>query len=193
MLTVWGLYIKGLQSYQLSKLEVSRKSLPLRPFHPYCVQSHSARVRFRARSNHFQSLTASNFEALWPIDLKFLAFKDLFSFSIVSKVQEAGSILKVVFALSKWPHLHRAYLVTVCNQNFIAVYLSYEMTLNWNPTNSKFGKNHQKCEFWWNSRVQTVELQSVRPKRYHCTIFTPEPRRKNHLFMNVTYIFVKRI
>ena len=27
----------------------------------------------------------------------------------------------VVFALSKLPHLHRAYLVTVCNQKFIAV------------------------------------------------------------------------
>ena len=91
------------------------------PFQPTHVQSHSARVRTQARSNHFQSLTASNFEALWPIDLKFSAFKDLFPFSIVSKVQEAGSILKVVFALSKWPHLHRAYLVTVCNQNFIAV------------------------------------------------------------------------
>ena len=88
------------------------------------MQSHLAQVRLRAQSNHFQSLTASNFEALWPIDLKFSAFKDLFPFSIVSKVQEAGSILKVVFALSKWPHSHRAYLVTVCNQNFIAVYLT---------------------------------------------------------------------
>ena len=29
----------------------------------------------------------------------------------------------MVFALSKWPHLHRAYLVTVCNQNFIAVFV----------------------------------------------------------------------
>ena len=29
------------------------------------------------------------------------------------KVQEASSILRVDFALSKWPHLHRAYLVTV--------------------------------------------------------------------------------
>ena len=31
----------------------------------------------------------------------------------MSKIQEASSILKVVLALSKWPHLHRAYLVTV--------------------------------------------------------------------------------
>ena len=31
----------------------------------------------------------------------FTEFKDLFPFSIVSKFQEAGSILKIVFALSK--------------------------------------------------------------------------------------------
>ena len=40
----------------------------------------------------------------------------------MSKVQETSSILRVVFAISKSPHLHRAYLVTVCNQSFIAVY-----------------------------------------------------------------------
>ena len=44
---------------------------------------------------------ASNFAALSPIDPKFSALKDFFPFSILSKVQEAGSIL------------YRAYLVTV--------------------------------------------------------------------------------
>ena len=39
----------------------------------------------------------------------------------MSKVQDASSILKVVFALSKRPHLHRAYLVTVSFRSFIAV------------------------------------------------------------------------
>ena len=105
-------------------LEFSRKSLPIRPFHPKCLQSHSVRVQSRAKSNHFQSLTASNFEALWPTDLKFSAFKDLNFFSIVLKVQEAGSILRVGFALSKWPHFHRVYLVTVCKRSSIAVYIS---------------------------------------------------------------------
>ena len=33
MIKIWGLQIKGLQSYQLSKLEVSRKSLPQGPGH----------------------------------------------------------------------------------------------------------------------------------------------------------------
>ena len=40
----------------------------------------------------------------------------------MSKVQEAGSIFRIGFGLSKWPHLHKAYFVAVCNQNFIAVY-----------------------------------------------------------------------
>ena len=53
------------------------------------------------RSNHSPSLMASNFTALSPTDLKFLALKDLNLVLIVSKVQEAGSILKVGFALSK--------------------------------------------------------------------------------------------
>ena len=55
------------------------------------------------------TLTASNFAALWPIDPKFSAFKDLIFFSTVIKIQEASSILKVSFAFSKWPHFHRAY------------------------------------------------------------------------------------
>ena len=64
VLKILGLQVKGSQSYQLSMLEFSKKSLPLQPFHPNCVQSHSARVRSRAKSNHFQSLTARNFKAL---------------------------------------------------------------------------------------------------------------------------------
>ena len=53
------------------------------------------------------TLTASNFAALWPTDPKFLAIKDLNLFKKCIKNQEASSILKVVFAFSKWPHLHR--------------------------------------------------------------------------------------
>ena len=52
-----------------------------------------------------------NFAALWPTDPKFLALKDLNLFKTVSKVQKTSSILRVGFALSKWPHLHRAYVV----------------------------------------------------------------------------------
>ena len=73
----------------------------------------SARVRTPAPSNHSQSLMASNFTTLWSTDSKFLALKNLNPLKTVLKFQEASSVLKMGFALSKWPHLHRAYLVTV--------------------------------------------------------------------------------
>ena len=59
------------------------------------------------------TLTASNFAALWPTDPKFSAFKHLNLLKKHTKNQEASSILRVGFALSKWPHLHRAYSVTM--------------------------------------------------------------------------------
>ena len=46
------------------------------------------------------TLTASNFEALWPTDPKFLALQDLLFFSDCIEFQSAGSILKLGFALS---------------------------------------------------------------------------------------------
>ena len=39
----------------------------------------------------------------------------------MSKVQGAGSTLRVGFTMSKWPHFHRVYLVTVCKRSYIAV------------------------------------------------------------------------
>ena len=67
------------------------------------------------------TLASNNFAALWSTNPKFSALKDLNSFSTVSKVENAGNSLKAGFALSKWPHLHRGYLVTVYNRKFIAV------------------------------------------------------------------------
>ena len=64
---------------------------------------------------------AGNFAALQPTDFKFSANKDLNPFKIVSKVQETSSTLRVVFAISKSPHLHRADLEPECNQKSIAV------------------------------------------------------------------------
>ena len=64
------------------------------------------------------TLTAGNFAALWPKDPKFLALKDLNPFKTVSKVQKTSSILRAGFFLSKWPHLHRAYVVGGCLFNF---------------------------------------------------------------------------
>ena len=83
--------------------------------------SRLSRIRVRPRSNHSQSLMAGNFVALWSLDPKFSALKDLNPFKIVIKVQEASNILRVDFACSKWPHLHRAYLVTVRKLNLHSV------------------------------------------------------------------------
>jgi len=66
---------------------------------------------------------ADNFKALWPTDSKFSALKDIRKpFKKFTKNQEPSSILKVVFALSKWLHLHRAYVVTVCSVLRTAVF-----------------------------------------------------------------------
>ena len=74
------------------------------------------------------TLKASNFAALWPTDPKFLALKDLNPLKKYIKNQEASSILNVVFAFSKWPHLHRAYVVGGCLFNFGTVQVIF---LNW--------------------------------------------------------------
>ena len=77
---------------------------------PQPLSNHSAHVRVVLGSNPSQSLMAGNFVALWS---KFSGLKDLNLFQTVQKFQEARSILKVDFALSKRSHLYRAYLVTV--------------------------------------------------------------------------------
>ena len=69
------------------------------------------------------TLTASNFETLWPRDPRFLSSKDLNPFLILSKFQETSSILMVGYAMSEWPYFHRAYLVTVCSHLTISVFL----------------------------------------------------------------------
>ena len=112
-----------LQSYELSKLKFSRKSLLLWPFQPKCVQARAAQVWVQPGSNHSQSLMAGNFVALWPTDLISIALKDLNPSQGVSKVQDTGSILRVGLALSKWPHFHRVYLVAVCKRRSVAVFL----------------------------------------------------------------------
>ena len=83
------------------------------------------RIQEHPGLNHSQSLMAGNFAALWPTDSKFSALKDLNLFQTVSKVQEASSILRVGFALSKWPHFNSAYLLRVPYSSGIAVPYSH--------------------------------------------------------------------
>ena len=86
------------------------------------------------------TLTAGNFEAIWPKDLKFSAIKDLNCLKKYAKYQEASSILKMGFALSKRPHLHGAYVVTVPFILILAV-LHYLVTMVMEEL-QKF------CPFW---------------------------------------------
>ena len=88
---------------------------------PKCFQVRSARVRLRPGSNHSQTLSNSNFAVLWHTDPKFTALKDLKTCQTVSNVQEASSILRVCFALSKWPHFNSADLLRVPFSSGIAV------------------------------------------------------------------------
>ena len=108
LLASWSFYTieKGFRSLNAKNLEsVDQRAVKLLGVNVGVLKKKSAALAipadlcaraFGPGSNpgaveHFQSLTAGNFEALWPKDLKFSAFKDLSPFSIVSKFQEAGS------------------------------------------------------------------------------------------------------
>ena len=109
MIKIWDLYVKGLQSYRPSNFENDWSGPGFEP-RPNAIAHNSGGM---AEAADFflrtPTLTASNFAALWPIELKFSALKDLLFFSQCIEFQGAGSILKVGFALSKWPHFHRVY------------------------------------------------------------------------------------
>ena len=90
------------------------------------------------------TLTTVNFEAIWQKDLKFLEIKDLNCLKKYAKYQEASSILWVGFALSKWPHLHRAYVVTMPFILILAVRLM-EIGAGLNRGTLRGHKIPQKC------------------------------------------------
>ena len=126
LLTTWNFYTieKGFRSLNAENLEsLGQRTTKIPAFKvggwkkilPICLPR-AKRVRTWPIGRIFfqpPTLKAGIFAALWPTDSKFSALKDLDSFKMVSKVEEASSILRVVFSLSKWPHLHRAYLVTL--------------------------------------------------------------------------------
>ena len=58
---------------------------------------------------HSQSLTDGNFAALWPTNPILTVWKDLNSQCTLA-VQDTGSILRVYFALLKWPQFDIVYL-----------------------------------------------------------------------------------
>ena len=70
---------------------------------------------------YFEFWSASKSLVLYflPLFFKFSRF-----FSFFPKI-------KIFFALSKWPHFHRAYLVTICNRMSIAVDLIFFLFCRW--------------------------------------------------------------
>ena len=78
MLKIWGLYVKGLQSYQPSNFENdltldALESGPIALAHDLGRMAEVADFFLRT-----PNLTASNFEALRPTNSKFSALKDLY-------------------------------------------------------------------------------------------------------------------
>ena len=93
----------------------------------------TTRARARAgRQTFLWDLQLWRLVTLKPFDLQtiFLALKDLIPFSKYNKIQGSCSIYRVGFALSKTPHLHRAYLVTVRKRKSMTVCKLF--SLMWN-------------------------------------------------------------
>ena len=67
------------------------------------------------------TLTADNFEATQPKDLKFSALKDLNVLKKYIKYQKISKNLRLGFALSNRPHFDSVYLVRVPSLTGIAV------------------------------------------------------------------------
>ena len=80
---------------------------------------------------------AGNFEVLWPKVFTFTAMKDLKHEKKYTKNQEASRILKVCFALLKWPHFHSTSLVRVPFLSGIGVHNYFNLyicpSLQWCP------------------------------------------------------------
>ena len=121
MLKIWCSLVKGLQSCQLSNFESDWTPGVLEPRLNALAHTSAGMAEAADFFLRTLTLTASNFAALWPLHLKFLEVKDLNLSLKFFKFQGAGSILRVGFAWSKWPHFQRVYLVTVCKQSLMAV------------------------------------------------------------------------
>ena len=105
---------------------IEKKSATL----PKSNHMRAVRVWLWPGPNHSQSLTNGNFAVLWPTDFILTELKDLNLLKNFIKNQEAGSILTVCFALLKWHHFHRVYLVRLPFLTGIAVVILREKNLS---------------------------------------------------------------
>ena len=124
--------MKGLQSYQPSNFENDSTPDELEPGLIALVHNSGGMAEAADFFLRTPTLAASNFAALWSTNPKFSALKDLNLLKKYTKNQEDSYNFRLGFALSNRPHLHRAYVVTIYNQNFIAVYFKFKgMTLHY--------------------------------------------------------------
>ena len=110
----------GQRASKLQAIKVGglKKKSANRP-RPY--SNHSAQIQLFLGSNHSQTLTASNFEALLTTNPILTALKDLNLLKKHIKNQEANKNYKLGFALSKRPQVNSVYLVRVPFLTSIAV------------------------------------------------------------------------
>ena len=110
------------------------------------------------------TLTTGNFEAIWPKDLKTSGIKVLNRFFKYAKYQEASIILWVGFALSKWPHLHRAYVVTVPFILILAVhFIEFSYFIGYNDVS------------WHNGDIITPHLETLADSGIKLNQFYAQP------------------
>ena len=107
------------------------------------------------------TLKASNFEALWLTDPILLAWKDLIRFPKHTKIQESGSFFRVGFVLSMTPHLHRAYLVTVCKRKSMTVHTAVSNTLLKTKAFCNCSKMGVKCLLFHDFTNQRIWLYLI--------------------------------
>ena len=103
-------WVKGLQSCSPLNIEDDQNCPGLKPG-PY-----TSGLTLATRQNFLFNLQLWQLVTWEPFDIQrptVLLWKDLESIVNILSVQETGCILKIDFDLSKWPHFHRAYVVTV--------------------------------------------------------------------------------
>ena len=122
MLKIWVLSVKGQQSYQPLNFENSWTPGELESGLNALAHNLAGMTEVADFFLRTPTLTASNFDALWLTDPKFLALKDLYSLKKYDKYQESSYNFRLGFALSNRPHLHRASLVMLCTFFVTAVW-----------------------------------------------------------------------